>query len=499
MLKTLYAKLSLWLVLLLTAIGLLYGFLSNFALQRHLQQIDQQLNQNLAQALVADRNLVKEGALNEAALKKTFELYMTINPSIEIYLLNLKGEILSYSADPAKIKRKKISLQPIRAFLAMEKPYPLLGDDPRDHIRRKAFSVTPVPSHEKPEGYLYVVLRGEQYAKAEQLARDSFLAQTSLWALLISLGVGLLAGLIVFRLLTRRLHHLSQSIEAFERSGFTDRSAFLDTQAAGAEGKTSGHRRDEIDQLAASFDHMAGRIRDQLDSMNEQDSLRRRLVAQVSHDLRTPLASIHGYLESLQLKESTLSPGERAELVDIALRQGKRLSRMVEELFELAGLDARERAPVPEACSVAELTHDVVQKYQIRAREKGIDLQVEAPAKLPFAFVDIAMLERVFDNLIDNALVHTPTNGRIKLTLSALPEQVQIRFSDSGKGIPKNDLPHVFEPFFQGDSGSANPNHAGLGLAIAKRIMELLQGDISVQSIEGQGTSLTLLVPVTKN
>lgn len=221
MLKTLYAKLSVWLVLLLTAIGLLYGLLSNYALHQHLQQLDQQLNQNLAQALVADRNLVKEGRLNEAALKKTFQIYMTINPSIEIYLLNLDGKILSYSADPSKIMRQSVSLEPIKAFLKMEKPYPLLGDDPRDHVRRKAFSVTPVPSMSKPEGYLYVVLRGEQYAEAERMARDSFLLQSSVWALVISLGVGLLAGLIVFRLLTRRLHLLSTRITAFESSDFS--------------------------------------------------------------------------------------------------------------------------------------------------------------------------------------------------------------------------------------------------------------------------------------
>ena len=490
MLKTLYAKLSLWLVLLLTAIGLLYGFISNYALNQHLQKIDQRLNQNLAQALVADRNLVKEGALNEAALKKTFELYMTINPSIEIYLLNLRGDIISYSADPKKIKRKKISLAPIRAFLAMEKPYPLLGDDPRDHIRRKAFSVTPVPSHEKPEGYLYVVLRGEQYARAERLARNSFLRQSSLLALLISLGVGLLAGLMVFRLLTRRLQRLSSRIVDFERSGFTDKIAFMDKGAG---------RTDEIGQLGASFDHMAGRITDQLDAMNEQDHLRRRLVAQVSHDLRTPLASIQGYLESLQLKEDSLTSEQRAQLVDVALRQGRRLSRMVEELFELAGLDARERAPTLEPCSVAELAHDVVQKHSVRAQQQAIQLQIEAPAKLPFAMVDIAMLERVFDNLIDNALVHTPENGQIKLILTPLQDTVQIDISDSGKGIPAKDLPHVFEPFFQGESGSANPNHAGLGLAIAKRIMELLHGDIFVTSIEGQGTKFTLQVPITSS
>ncbi len=435
MLKTLYAKLSLWLVLLLTAIGLLYGFISNYALNQHLQQIDQQLNQNLAQALVADRNLVKEGAINEAALKKTFAAYMTINPSIEIYLLNLSGEIISYSADPKKIKRKKISLQPIRAFLAMEKPYPLLGDDPRDHVRQKAFSVTPVPSHEKPEGYLYVVLRGEQYAKAERLARNSFLRQSSLLALLISLGIGLLAGLMVFRLLTRRLQRLSSRIVDFERSGFTDKITFMD--------KGTG-RTDEIDQLGASFDHMAVRISDQLDAMSEQDNLRRRLVAQVSHDLRTPLASIQGYLESLQLKEHSLTPEQRAELVDVALRQGKRLSRMVEALFELAGLDARERAPNLEPCSVSELAHDVVQKYSVRAQQQGVDLQIDAPAQLPLASVDIAMLERVFDNLIDNALVHTRAGGHIKVSLAPLGQTLQITISDSGKGIPANDLPHVF-------------------------------------------------------
>jgi signal transduction histidine kinase len=490
MLKTLYAKLSLWLVLLLVAIGLLYGFISNLALHHYLQQLNQQLNQKLAEKLVADRNLVKEGRINEAALKKTFQLYMTINPSIEIYLLNLDGKILSYSADPSKIMRKKVSLAPIKTFLSMEKPYPLLGDDPRDHRRRKAFSVTPVPSSENPEGYLYVVLRGEQYAQAERMAYDSFLLQNSVWALIISLIIGLLAGLVVFRLLTRRLHRLSQRITTFERSGFTSEIDF---------GNSNNQHPDEIDQLGASFDHMATRIREQLEAMSEQDSLRRRLIAQISHDLRTPLASIRGYLESLQLKEATLSQKERAELVEVAVRQGKRLSRMIEELFELAGLDARERPPAPEPCSVAELAHDVMQKYHIRAEEKNIDLQIDTPDELPFALVDIPMLERVFDNLINNALEYTPSNGHIDITLTPIRDYLQIVVANSGDGIPSADLPHVFEPFFQGNSCFSSPHHAGLGLAIARRIMELLQGEISVTSVKGKGTRFTLILPIIKN
>ncbi len=488
MLKTLYARLSLWLILLLSAIGLLYIVLNNWALHRHLQRLDQQLNQNLASAIVADRNLVRQGRLNEAALKKTFQLYMTINPAIEIYLLALDGTILSYSADPAKIKRKKVSLQPIRAFLKMEKPYPLLGDDPRDHTRRKAFSVTPVPSKDKPEGYLYVVLRGEQYAKAEQLARNGFLLQSSFQALVISLVVGLLAGLMVFRMLTRRLHLLSEKITAFEQSGFTAPVHFDAPPKKGA---------DEIDVLATGFEHMAAKIRRQIEIMTEQDALRRRLVAQVSHDLRTPLASILGYLERLQLRKGDLSEQQRRDLVDVAVRQGKRLSRMVEELFELAGLEARERAPDIEPCSIAELGQDILQKYAVEAAAKNIKMTIEAPPGLPLALADIAMLERVFDNLLTNALVHTPENGEISLSLAARNNQVEVRIADSGNGIPASELQHIFEPFFQGESGSMNPDHAGLGLAIARRIMELLHGSIEASSREGQGTVFTLTLPAT--
>lgn len=486
MLKTLYAKLSFWLVMLLIAIGLLYGFISNLALRQHLQLLDQQLNQNLAQTLVADRNLVKEGQINEAALKKTFELYMAINPSIEIYLLDLEGNILSYSADPKKIKRKAVSLKPIETFLAMKEPYPLLGDDPRDHMRQKAFSVTPVPTSKNPEGYLYVVLRGEQYAEAERMVRDSFFLRISVWAVAISLVVGLFAGLIIFRLLTRRLNLLSQGMKDFERSGFTSAIAFPQRRE---------HRADEIDQLGASFDQMAKRIRQQIDALTEQDTLRRQLVVQVSHDLRTPMASIMGYLETLQIKDADLSAKERADLVAVALRQGRHLSRLVAELFELAGLEARERTAELEPCSIADLAHDVTQKYRVQMEQKSVALEILVPDELPFALADASMMERVFDNLIDNALVHTPRGGEIYIVLATEGDHLKIKISDSGRGISSTDLPHVFEPFFQGKYGSSSPDHAGLGLAIAQRIMELQNGQIHVASIEGKGTTFTLLLP----
>ena len=114
MLSTLYAKLSLGLVILLIAIGLLYAFISNTITRNYLQEVNQQFNRHLARDLVADRNLVTEGRIDQQALSETFRQYMVINPSIEIYLIDLEGSILSYSADPGKVKRKRVSLAPFK-------------------------------------------------------------------------------------------------------------------------------------------------------------------------------------------------------------------------------------------------------------------------------------------------------------------------------------------------------------------------------------------------
>ena len=487
MLSTLYAKLSLGLVILLIAIGLLYAFISNTITRNYLQEVNQQFNRHLARDLVADRNLVTEGRIDQQALSETFRQYMVINPSIEIYLIDLEGSILSYSADPGKVKRKRVSLAPIKSFLAMDEPYPLLGDDPRSHDGRKAFSVTPVPNQQRPEGYLYVVLRGEQVERVEQMIRESYFLRMSGWAVATSLGVGLVIGLVVFRLLTRRLQRLSAVMEEFEQSRFDSERTY---------GVDGGRSADEVDRLGITFDRMAHRIREQIDQLREQDTLRRQLVAQVSHDLRTPLASIQGYLETLQIKGQELPEEQRADFLRTALKQGQRLSRMVEELFELASLDAREKAAVLEPFAPAEFVQDVVRKYRLRAEQREIALELVTAPDLPFAQGDIGMTERVLDNLLDNAFAHTPDGGCIVVKLSVDERRLSVAVTDSGTGIAEDDLLAVFEPFFRADAAPADGSHSGLGLAIAKRIMTLQHGVIWAATAPRNGATFTFELPL---
>ena len=212
------------------------------------------------------------------------------------------------------------------------------------------------------------------------------------------------------------------------------------------------------------------RIRDQLDDLKKQDGLRRELVANVSHDLRTPLAALQGYIETLKLKSDEFDTETRAEYLDIALKHSLRLTRLVEELFELAKLDARETPMNCEPFAPAELVQDVIQKFSLSAEADDIKLAMKTQDLLPFVQADISLVERVLENLIGNALRHTPAGGAITVLLKAKNSDVEIEVQDSGSGIPESALPYIFDRFYRGDNMERSKHHAGLGLSIAQHL-----------------------------
>jgi signal transduction histidine kinase len=484
--KTLFTKLALALTVLLLGIGLLYSVLSTYLARHYQQEFLQNLNRDLASKLVTERELVSDGVLNQAALKKTFTHYMMVNPSIEIYLLDPDGNILSYSADPGQVKRTKVDMKPVMDFTG-GKAFPLLGDDPRSFERNKIFSVAPISIADGSMRYLYVVLRGEEYERVERLFEESFLLQLSGAAVFVSLVIGFFVGLLLFMVLTRRLQSLTQIMQKFSESHFTRHDLYLDGKCG------SG---DEIDTLGCHYNDMAEHIREQLDDLKKQDGLRRELVANVSHDLRTPLAALHGYIETLKLKSEQFDPETRAEYLDIALKHSRRLTRLVEELFELAKLDARETQLHCEPFAPAELVQDVIQKFSLSAEANNIKLVMKAQDSLPFVHADIGLIERVLENLIANAIRHTPADGEITVLLKAKDTEVVIEIQDNGCGIPEAQLQNIFDRFYRVDDMERSNNHAGLGLSIAQHIVTMHGGEIRVVSKPGSGSRFFFALPV---
>ncbi len=487
MFRTLYAKMSLALFALFILVGGTFFIASLYSAYMYQQEVAQRLNRNLAMYIVNEHVKIHDGKIDQSTLKDLFHTVMIINPSLELYLLGSKGEVIAYSAEPGKVLRQQVSLQPVKQLLAGEQNMPVLGDDPKNPEGQKAFSVAPIEKDGILQGYIYAILGSEQVDYISQLLQQSYIMRVGVGAIMLALVFAFSGGLFIFFLLTRRLRSLSHSMEDFREQGFQQLDNIADT-------RQTSH--DEIDTMSDTFRQMARQIQAQVARLKETDTLRRELVANVSHDLRTPLASLKGYLETLLLKDDNLTKQQRLAYLQITHNNAERLSKLVTELFELAKLDAGELKLHKETFSMAELAHDVIQKFHLRAEQQNIHLEVDIDSEVPYVEADIALIERVLDNLIDNALKNTPANGSIRLGINAQGTLVTVNVADTGRGIAEDELPHIFQRFYRKPGSEKTQAGAGLGLAIAQRIIELHGSQISVNSILHQGTRFDFALPV---
>ncbi len=484
--NSLYGKVSGIFLLVLLGLG---GMQLHLYLQTSIEfaaETDQKLNRSLAHDLAERFKPNLEEHFDKEAIGQTFQELMVMNPRVEIYLIDEQGQLLAYFAAPEKIKRMSVDMAPVHAFLSAEAPpLPIYGDDPRSPERRKPFSATHVNIGGTQQGYLYVILGGEQYDSVNAMLEGSYIAKTGAALLGWTLLAGGLGGLLLFFLLTKRLRTMTATVARFAQGDYEQRVV------------PGAH--DEIGQLALTFNQMADSLVESMAKMKMNDALRRELVANVSHDLRTPLASIQGYLETIFMKEGELDEERRQQFLNIIYQNTTMLNKLVAELFELSKLDAQQHAPTLEPFSLSELAQDTVLDFQPRAEKKGVLLQADFSPELPLASGDIAMIERVLTNLIENALHHTPAGGRIALNLKQEGDQIAVEVTDSGQGIAAADLPHIFDRFYRVEKGrthSGGSGGTGLGLAIAQKMIEAHGGQIKVESQEGEGAAFRFALPV---
>jgi signal transduction histidine kinase len=490
MLRSLYAKLAIVLLGLFILIGISFIVISVISTEKYQQEVNQKLNRKVAELIVAEKIILEDNRINHKALKEIFHMLMVINPSIEIYLLDTEGKILAYSAEPGKVKLERVDLEPVQKWISGNVTLPLFGDDPRDRNGQKVFTAARIAPKGKPEGYLYVILGGETFDSIIQMIQGSYILRLSIRVIAISILVALVAGLLIFAFLTRRLKRLAAVMDGYQ-SGIPPEGLDL---------PDSGHKdsADEIDRLVSTFRQMTERINLQMEKLEKSDAMRRELVANVSHDLRTPLATLRGYMETLLMKEEDLSAEERRNYLKIAISHCERLGILISDLFELAKLEAQDMVVNAESFSISELVQDVVQKFSLSAQERNVNIVTNVGKELPFAYADIALIERVLENLVENALRHTREDGSVSIVMNHHNKDVRVWVSDTGHGIPEEHLSRIFDRFYQMDkSRKGKSGHSGLGLAITKKILELHKRTIEVESKAGSGTTFTFTLPVS--
>ncbi len=241
--------------------------------------------------------------------------------------------------------------------------------------------------------------------------------------------------------------------------------------------------KDEIGELATSFNKMS------LD-LDQATKARQQMTADIAHDLRSPLSVITGYAEALSDNKLPGTP----EVYNILLQETKHLDRLVDDLRLLTLADTGELPLNLQPISPYALIERVAARQAVNADQLQLGLRLDAQHDLPMVNVDVERMSQVLDNLIQNAFRYTPSGGEVRLGSRTVADQVEITVSDNGKGISPEDLPHVFDRFYRGDKSRQNSAESGLGLAIAKSIVEAHAGKISVDSQPDQGAKFTILL-----
>ena len=230
------------------------------------------------------------------------------------------------------------------------------------------------------------------------------------------------------------------------------------------------------------------------EKLSSVDKLRKEMIANISHDLRTPLTNLSGYIETLYLRRHDITMPERERFLTIAQKESQRLTKLIEDLFELSKLESNQTQLNTEPFPIAELLHDIVAKYQIVCVEKNISITTDFSENLPWIVADIKLIDRVLQNLFDNAIRYNAPNGHIDLSLQKNDSQLVIKITNTGETIPPSVLEQIFDRYFK---NSAIEGSTGLGLAIVKKIVDLHDSEIVVESKDGR-TSFTFSLPVYK-
>ncbi|MDR0242943.1 MAG: HAMP domain-containing histidine kinase [Burkholderia sp.] len=475
---TLTQRLSLVFSILLLACSGASAWLQIRANDMREKEVVQALSRDLAANIANSAPLMDANGLRPDAVRTLFSQLMGVNPSVEVYLLDNAGRIKGDDAPPGHVKRDRIDLAPVQQFIA-GRPLPILGDDPRSPDARKVFSAAPLQrAGQPPSGYIYVVLLGEAHDRLAARVDAGNVLRTTLWSMAVVALLGLLAGLTAFSFITRPLRRLTDAMRGFDANGAPDTQPPVP--------RSPGRRGDDIVVLESAFAQMADRIGDQWRALTRQDQQRRELITNISHDLRTPLTSLHGYLETLSLKADTLAEPERRRYLSIALAQSAKVGRLAQALFELARLESGGVQAEREPFSLVDLVQDVFQKFELTAQSRGVALHARIPPRVPVVSADLGMIERVLTNLLDNALRHTPPHGEVEVALAPQGDRVVVTVADTGEGIPAARREGLFQRPQRPMSGGTVTS-GGLGLLIVHRMLALNGSGIRLVDRAGRG------------
>jgi len=474
----LFIKLSLGLLGLLLLLGSLIAVIGGRTVENYYDEANQRLHKDLAQFTADHEDPFNDDLeVDTTAIQAIMNSMMIINPDVEVYLLDRTGKLITYVAPYKKVVRERINLEPIRRFVKAKGEISIQGDDPRSLSGQKVFSAAPILKDEKTVGYYYIILASQERATALSLLKDNYAVNLGLKLLGISLFLSFLFGGLFLWYTTRKLIPIYDAMDDF---------------SAGKYGTRIDDKKSDFSKLASTYNHMANDIEESIEKIKSIDNFRRELIANISHDIRTPLTVINGYAETLLFKADQLSQEQREEYFGFINESTKRATGLLNQMIELSKLENSQLEVVKEPFPLDELVGDLVARYKVILEKKGINIKYDRPENSTIAFGDISLIERVIQNLLDNAIKYSPNNSQITIHLDNDPSgQIIFTISDEGRGIEQSQISKIFDRYQRINPDKKDNKSMGLGLAIARKALELHNSTLEVKSKLDVGTSFS--------
>ena len=479
-LRSLYVTVAQTFLVVSLVTGLLFATLFFSRWQSFNDRRQQVLGWELAEVLSLEVSPYTQPTVQREAVEDIFARFHQQNPQSEVFLLDSEGKV-RVATDDLSVFRT-IDVAPIKEFLEVEgyPDEPIYGTEPWIFQGdRVVFSAARIAVGQE-QGYLYVSHSSQRAKIVDRFLGDLSASQGAIWLFAITFAISLLLGLALLYYLTYHIRHLTEVVRAFRDGDYSRR---IQTTS-----------KDELGVYSETFNAMADKIVSAMDELKAADEQRRFLVADVSHDLRTPIAVLCMQLETLKSEIESLSRAELENRIDKALRTCDGIQKLLEELFELSKMSTPGFELKKETFRLDELIEGVFEQLSETAKSNEVSLRLEAEEELPLASADQELISRTLWNLMDNGIRYSEKGGEVVLSVRGTNE-LAVEVSDMGVGIPKDELPLIFERFYRASTGKDQAG-TGLGLPISYRIIELHGSELVVESIEGQGTTFRFSIPI---
>lgn len=445
-------------------------------------EIRQRTYWNLAENLAEEiRPLLEQYPISHPKVKEMLFRFEKRHPGEDVMLIDPQGHLLGSNPE-----LRVVSAETIEEFLTPNprRRLPLYAYKWNGHPT--IFSVAPVRVLNE-DGFLFVDLFGGGSEAVSAGVGDRVMFLGGIVVSLLVAAVLSLLGLSVIAIATKRLRASIAVVRRYSEG---------ESQA-----RITHTGEDEVAMLGREFNRMADTISANLNALRQNDEERRELIAQISHDLGTPVATAQTSLESLFQVDSPLDPSVKEERVAAALRSVTKVRRLCSDLLELSKMELAAVHPRSEIVNLEEmLTEDILPRVKVLAQDCATKISLAFPEEDIFVLTDIGMLQRILDNLIENAIRYSGGEVRIEVARTSDPDYCQVSINDSGPGIPERELSLLSKQFYRSESArEKNPGGSGIGLAAVKRLLQAQGLELTIESETGKGSSFSFHLPLDRS